>query len=371
MRAFYIGQLFLASIISTLAQAQSGNINMVSSAMPFLQISPDARAGGMGNTGIATPSDANAPFWNTSKIPFSKTASGIGANYVPWLSDVTSGVYLATLSGYHKLDDQQALSASMRYFNMGDVQFSDNSGNKLNSYQPREFSFDLGYSRKLSDRFAMGITLRYINSRLASGDANNSGISYKPASAVAGDISFYYNGLNDAGSGWTAGAVVSNLGSKVSYSSDTQNKDYLPANLGLGVAHTSILDDDMTRITIGLDVNKLLVPGIPADSAGMADYYQYGIVQSWFKSFGSGGAGIKSWQASFGMEAAFYEQIFFRGGYCYQGQAAGDQKYFTLGLGVKYSGTGVNLSYNIPSGNGITRNPLSNTLRVGLTFDFQ
>jgi hypothetical protein len=359
------------------SQSSTETINVVTSAVPFLRISPDAAAGGMGDVGIATASDANSAFWNLAKTPFAKEKSGIGFTYTPWLKDLgLTDVYLASLAGYYKLDDEQALSASLRYFSLGNIQFTDFAGNDLQSYRPREFSVDFGYSRKLSQKLSVGVALRYINSSLANGSIG--GTTYKAGNAFAGDISLFHNGKNDQGNGWNWGVVLSNLGSKISYTNDATNKDYIPANLGLGVSYTKVFDE-VNKITFGLDINKLMVPTPPTyvgttsvDSANLADYRNQGVLGSWFKSFGDAGSfgnELKEFQVSLGAEYMYNDQFAIRAGYFYEDKYKGNRKFFTVGAGLKYNVIGLNFSYLIPSGNGITRNPLSNTLRFGLTFD--
>jgi hypothetical protein len=281
-------------------------------------------------------------------------------------------VYLASLAGYHKLDEEQAVSASIRYFSLGNIQFTDFAGNNLQSFRPREFSFDLGYSRKLSEKLGVGVALRYINSNLAGGQAVN-GVSYKAGNAVAGDLSLFHTGLNENGDGWNWGITLSNLGSKISYTSDATQKDYIPANLGLGAAYTKVFDEE-NRITFGIDLNKLLVPTPPSlsDSAALSQYRSKSVINSWFSSLGdAGGIGneIKEVQASLGAEYTYMDQFAFRAGYFYEDKLKGNRKYFTLGAGIKYNVFGLNFSYLIPSGNGVNRNPLSNTLRFSLIFD--
>jgi hypothetical protein len=185
-------------------------INVVTTAVPFLRISPDARSGGMGELGIATSPDANSSFWNLAKVPYNTSKGGISLSYTPWLKDILSDVYLASVAGYYKFDDQQAISGSLRYFSLGNIQFTDNLGNDLNTFRPREFGVEVGYSRKLSERSGIGVGLKYIYSNLAQGPA--AGNNYKAASAVAGDIAYYYDGHNDVGQGWAFGADMSNLG---------------------------------------------------------------------------------------------------------------------------------------------------------------
>ncbi|MGN6618116.1 MAG: type IX secretion system outer membrane channel protein PorV [Ilyomonas sp.] len=351
--------LLLAAVFT--ANAQTDPINIVTTAVPFLRISPDARAGGMGDIGIATSPDANSSFWNVAKAPFATSKGALSATYTPWLKDIAQDVYLATLAGYYQLDEEQALSGSIRYFNLGDIQFTDFSGQPLQTYRPREFAIDFGYSRKLSDKLGVGVSLRYINSSLANGEVG--GTIYKAGSAVAGDLSLYHNGLNEEGQGFTWGIALSNLGSKIGYTNNAQTKDFIPANLGIGGAYTSVFDET-SKITFGLDINKLLVPAIPADSNGLETYHNYGVFESWFHSFSN-----KAYQASIGAEYGYNDQFFVRAGYFFEGKNAGNRKYATVGVGLKYDAFGFNFSYLVPSGNGITRNPLSNTLRFSLVFD--
>ncbi|MBC7720910.1 MAG: type IX secretion system outer membrane channel protein PorV [Pedobacter sp.] len=369
--------VLLGSSISLLATAQTSDLNVVTSAVPFLRISPDARAGGMGDVGIATNPDANSAFWNLAKTPFTKAKSGISFTYTPWLKDLgLNDVYLASGTGYYKLDDQQVLSASLRYFSLGNIQFTDFAGNDLNSFRPRELGIDIGYSRKLNEKLSLGFAARYISSSLANGTVG--GVTYKTGSAVAADISLYHDGNGKDGEGFSYGVVLSNLGSKIGYTNDAQNKDYIPANLGIGVAYTSVFDES-NRITFGLDVNRLLVPTPPlatgntsTDSANLAGYRNKSVISSYFSSFGdAGGFGneLKKFQVSLGAEYVYNEQFAVRAGYFYEDVSQGNRKYFTAGLGLKYNIIGINLSYLIPSGQGITRNPLSNTLRFGISFD--
>lgn len=360
--------LLLAVGVHKQVTAQDRNpLNVVTTAVPFLRISPDARAGGMGDAGIATLPDANSSFWNLAKTPFTKEKSALGVTYTPWLGDITKDVFLATMGGYYKLDEEQALSASLRYFNLGQIQFTDQNGNSLGQSSPREFSFDIGYSRKLSEKLGVGATFRYINSKLASGSYG--GNTYKAGNAFSTDLSLFHNGVDEeTGTGFNWGIVLSNLGTKISYTNNATTKDFIPANLGIGGAYTSTFGE-VNKITFALDLNKLLVPAVPTDSAGAADYHNTGVFESWFKSFGSDNGGLKSVQASLGAEYGYNDQFFARAGYFYESMDAGDRKYFTLGVGLKYSLFNVNFSYLIPSGNGVTRNPLSNTLRFGVIFD--
>ena len=367
--------LFLALTLSVKAISQdaSATINVVTTAVPFLRISPDARAGGMGDVGIATSPDANSSFWNLGKTPFAKSKTSMAVTYTPWLKDLgLNDVYLASLAGYHRLDEDQAVSVALRYFSLGNIQFTDFAGNDLQSFRPREFSVEGGYSRRLSAKLGIGIALKYINSNLAGGQAIN-GVQYKAGSAVAADLSLFHNGINSAGEGWNWGVVFSNLGSKISYTSDAQQKDYIPANLGIGFSRSWVFDET-SKLTLGLDINKLLVPTPPAltDSTSLAEYRTKSVISSWFSSFGdSGGFGneLKEFQFSLGGEYTYNDQFTFRAGYFYEDKLKGNRKFFTLGAGLKYNVFNLNFSYLVPSGNGVNRNPLSNTLRFGLIFD--
>ena len=364
----------------TVSVAQS-KINVVTSAVPFLRISPDARSGGMGDVGIATTPDANAAFANIARTPFAAGKSGVAANYTPWLRDLgINDVFLASLAGYYQIDEDQAISMGLRYFKLGSIQFTDLSGNPIGQNNPNEFAVDLGYSRKLSSKFGLGIAIRYINSNLAKGVAIGGGSStYKAGSAVAGDLHLYHHGAKENGEGLNWGVTLSNLGSKISYSSDATQKDYIPANLGFGVAYTKVFDE-ANKITFAVDLNKLLVPTPPiltgadpaADSASLAQYRDRGVPASWAKSFGDGNGiseEIQEINISVGAEYWYNNQFGFRAGYFYENPNKGNRKYFTVGAGIKYNVANLNFSYVFPTGSGISRIPLSNTYRFGLVFD--
>ena len=363
----------------TITVSYAQNINVVTSAVPFLRISPDARSGGMGDVGIATTPDANANFANIARTPFATSKASIAVNYSPWLRDLSvNDVFIASLGGYYQMDDQQAISASLRYFKLGTVQFTDQSGNDLQQYNPREFAVDLGYSRKLSSKFGLGIAIRYISSNLAKGNFQGVG-NVKTGSSVAGDLHLYHHGVKDNGQGFNWGLTLSNLGSKISYTSDASQKDYIPANIGFGVAYTKVFDE-ANKITFALDLNKLLVPTPPVlsgsntsqDSAKLVQYRDRSVVSSWARSFGDGGGTSEELQEinfAVGAEYFYNNQFGFRAGYFYENPKKGNRKYFTVGATLKYSVAALNFSYLFPSGGGVNRNPLSNTYRFGLVFD--
>jgi len=352
------------------ANAQS--LDIVTTAVPFLRISPDARAGGMGDAGIATNPDANSVFWNRAKYPFADQTSGIGVTYTPWLKDIAQDVYLATAGGYYKLDEESAISAGLRYFSLGTIQFTDYSGAITSTGRPREFSFDFGYSRKITDNLGVGVALRYINSSIANGAVSQSGVTYKAGNAIAADISLYHHGLDDNGQGFNYGINLSNLGSKIGYTDDARSKDFIPANLGAGIAYTWA-SEEVHKFTLALDVNHLLVPAFPgytgdqtADSAAVENYRSQSVLSSWGKSFSN-----KANTASIGAEYKYNNQFALRAGYFYQNKNQGGQSYFTAGVGATYNVFEFNFSYLAASGNGVTRNPLSNTIRFGVNFKLE
>lgn len=348
---------------------QAQEIDIVTTAVPFLRISPDARAGGMGDAAIAVSPDANAVFWNRAKLPFATKQGGMSATFTPWLKDIAQDVYLATLGGYYQLDEESAISGGLRYFSLGSIQFTDYAGSITSTGRPREFSLDFGYSRKLSEKIGLGVALRYVNSSLANG-YNNNGVTYKAGNAIAADLSLYGNGLDDNGQGLTYGISISNLGTKIGYTNDAQAKDYIPANLGLGLAYTFAFEE-AHKFTLALDLNHLLVPAFPGytgdvtqDSIAVVEYRSGSVLNSWTKSFSN-----KANTASLGAEYTYNDQFSLRAGYYLQPKSQGGQSYFTAGVGLKYNTFGFNFSYLAPSGNGVTRNPLSNTIRFGVLFD--
>lgn len=368
------GVLLFCGCLPVLKAQNAQPINVVTTAVPFLRISPDARAGGMGDIGIATSADAGSGFWNMGKVAFNESKGGILATYTPWLKNLVNDVYLASLSGYYKFSETQAVNVGLRYFSLGNIQFTDGVGNSWGSGKPREFSFDVGYSQRLSEKLGLGIALRYINSDLTNGVPSGS-TTYKAGNSVAGDIGFYYNGQNEQGDGFAFGATMTNLGAKISYTGNADAKDFIPANLGLGTTWTKNFNED-NKLTFGLDINKLLVPTPPADLSNpdaIAEYRNKGVVSSWFGSFGDAPGGfkeeLKEFQVSAGAEFWYKNQFALRAGYFFEDKTKGNRRYFTTGIGVKYNIFGLNFSYLLPSGSGVTQNPLSNTLRFSILFD--
>lgn len=361
MKKTHLFRSTFAALLLASAGAASGQttdpINITSSAVPFLRIAADARATGMGNMGLATSADANSGLWNLAKTPFADSTGSLAVNYSPWLRDVTKSVYLLHAGGYYQIGNGQALSANIRYFSLGNLPLTDNNGQLIKTSYPREMSFDVGYARQLTDRFGIGVAFRYITSSLVRGNLN--AVRYKPASAVAGDISLFYSGLNEAGQGFSAGLAITNLGSRISYRGDSDQKEFLPANLGLGGAYTFVMQEDH-RLMLGLEVNKLMVPEMDDPKA----YYETGAMEAWFSSFGN-----NTWRVSGGLEYMYRNAFSVRAGYVSGNKQEGRVQEITTGVGGRYHMVGLNLSYLVPTGSGVNRNPLSNTLRIGLTVD--
>ncbi len=351
---------------TTTVNSNGTSSNFVTTAVPFLRITPDARSGAMGDVGVAISPDANAQYWNVAKIPFCEKNYGISATYTPWLKDLVPDIFLAYIAGFAKFgkDNDQAVSASMRYFSLGNINYTTITGESAGTGLPREYAFDFGYSRKLSEYLSTGLSLRYTHSAIASGVNYSPGNNYKPGNAVSADLGVYYTKKKELTDGkariLSLGAVVSNLGTKISYNST--RKDFIPMNLGIGAAYTTELDE-YNKFTVALDVNKLLVPALnTADT-------QLSVVSGVFSSFGNGDQ-IKKLDLSLGLEYWYQNQFAVRAGYFYEDKSNGDRQYLTCGLGIRYNVFELNLAYLVPQGSGITRNPLSNTLRFSLLFNF-
>ena len=353
------------------------SLKIQSTAVPFMMISPDARSGGMGNLSLGMSAEPNDMFGNTAKLPLLEEKRGFLINYTPWLKDLgLNDVYLASAGYYKKLNDRSALNSSLRFFSLGNIQFSDINGTPTTEQKPSEFSYDLGYNFLITDNLSAGITLRYIHSKLVTGSFIGSAVDYRAGNTVSGDLSFYYQ-QNENSEGFHAGLLLSNLGGKISYTNETNRKFYIPANLGLGVGYKTIFDGD-NSLEVGADINRLMVPAAPnvndPNYATLLDkYYSQSVISSWFSSFGKDfglplGESIK---ISLGSEYNYTNRFFLRAGYFVDNNKnLGNMQYFTFGSAFKYQDYRFNISYLVPSGGGLTKNPLSNTLRFGTIFYF-
>lgn len=349
--------------------------NTVVSAVPFLRITPDARGAAMGDAGLALSADANAIHYNASRWAFAEEDFSIGATYTPWLQALgLNDVYLAYLGGYKKLDDLQAIGGSLRYFSLGDIQYTDENGNALGIGKPNEFEIAAAYARKLSDRFSGSLTLKYINSNLAAGQQVGSEV-LEVGQSFAGDIGLTYRNdkiKTDAGRNnkLAIGLAITNIGAKITYTQDTI-RDFLPANFGLGAAYTFELDQYNT-ITLTGDINRLMVPtpcqGVDCDQDERNDQSPIAAIVSSWSDGNESGEDLKEFTYSVGAEYWYDQQFAVRAGYFFENLQKGGRRYLTAGLGLKYNIFGLNFSYLVPTSN--QRNPLDNTLRFSLIFDF-
>lgn len=356
----------LAACLLLLQARAQKSINLATSSVPFLRIAPDARAGGMGDVGVATLPDASAAFWNIGKLSFIENKGGASLSYIPWLKQLSGDVYLAAAAGYYKPDEHQAISLGLRYFNLGTIQFTTDGITNMGGSNPREWGLDLGYSRRLSDKVGLGLTARYIHSALLN-NAPSTGTNYQTGRAFAADLGLYFDNRSE-GNGITAGAALTNMGTRISYTKDAQNKDFIPANIALGVSWNTVLEE-LHALSIALDVNKLLVPSVSQGDAATWDAYRSkSVIESWGNSF-SQLPGQAS--ASLGIEYWYDQFLALRAGYYTEARDKGDRRYLTAGIGIRYSQFGFNFSYLIPSGSGIYQHPLSNTLRFSLLFTAQ
>lgn len=336
----------------------------INTAVPFLILTPDSRSGGLGNAGVAISPDANSIHWNNAKLAFIETDYGFSLSYTPWLAELINDMSLSYLSGYYKISDEQAVAMSLRYFNLGEIQLTNVTGEPLNTIRPKEYALDGTYSRKLSENLGIGVTARFIYSDISEDIGN---VDASPGTSVAADIGIYYNtnpGFVGNLSNLAFGAHITNIGRKLGYN-DTENRDFLPTNLRLGTAYTTHLDP-YNKITLALDFNKLLVPTLP-DATG-----ETSMLSGIFKSFTDAPDGfseeVKEIAASAGVEYWYNNLFAARVGYSYEHPDKGSWKYFTVGLGFRYQVFGVDFAYLVPTGED---NPLGETLRFSLLFNFE
>lgn len=348
--------------------------NVITTGVPFLTIAPDSRAGAMGDAGVATSPDVNSQHWNPAKYAFMESDMGVALSYTPWLRNLVSDINLAYLVGYKRLDDQQTLSASLRYFTLGDISFMSEYGDPTGQINPNEFALDMGYTRLLSDKFSGAVTMRYIRSDLTGGQLVNGAESHA-GNAFAADVAFYYQNeirMNRKNSTLSAGINISNIGSKISYT-DGETKDFIPTNLKLGMAYKTEMDKYNT-ITFAFDVNKLLVP--TPDTAEVdivtGQSSSKSSIAGIFSSFTDAPGGMKEeFQEitfSVGAEYWYNNQFALRAGYFYEDVNKGNRKFFTAGAGLKMNVFALDFSYLLPVAQ---NNPLANTLRFTLSFDFE
>ena len=371
--------LFAQSDIDLQDDIAGSNLNTITTAVPFLLISPDSKAGAMGDVGVATNPDANSIHWNPAKLAFVDDDMGFAVSYVPWLRALVPDINLSYLAGYRKINKNEAIGLELRYFSLGDITFTDVSGNTIGQYKPSEFALGTSYSRKLSDNFSLAISGRYIYSNLTGGQAAG-GIPTVAGQSIAADLSGYYtNPIRLGGKDFdlAIGGNISNIGSKISYT-ETSVKDFIPINLRLGTAIGTEFDD-YNKMSFAFDINKLLVPTPPVyNNEGEITLGQdpnVSVVSGIFQSFGDapGGFGeeMREINYSIGTEYWYANQFAIRAGYFFEHDTKGGRKFFTFGSGVKYNVFALDFSYLINASRSINgNNPLANTMRFTLVFDF-
>ena len=375
-QSFRLTILALAVLVSTTVTAQDKRnmFNPVNTSVTSQTIAPDARSAGMGDVGAATDPDVNSQYWNPAKYPFHISRAGVSLNYTPWLRQLVSDIDLAYLAGYYRIGDYSAVSASMRYFSLGEVQSNDGSALTINPY---EMSFDVAYSLMLSEHFSLGAAVRWIYSDLTYNFTDDT----SPGSAFAADLSCYYQNYINIGQRECQlglGMNISNIGSKITFGGDNRS-EFIPTNLRLG-ASLMIPIDEFNKFTIAADANKLLVPTYPKrradesevdyDNRLQKDYYDVSSISGIFKSFGDAPNGfseeMQEIQWSVGAEYTYNDKFSLRAGYHNESENKGNRKYFTFGAGFKMSVFSLDAGYVVATAKS---NPLDQTLRFSLSFD--
>lgn len=362
---------------------------VITTAVPFLIIAPDARSGGMGEAGVASDPDANSMHWNPAKYAFIDKKFGFALTYSPWLRALVNDINLSYLTGYYKIDDRQTVAASLLYFSLGDITFTNEIGQDIGTYNPNEFSFDATYSRKFSEVISGAVAARFIYSNLTQGQFVQ-GAETSAGTSIAADVAVFYHKEVDLGNmnsevSW--GINLSNIGNKISYSKTAIKKDFIPTNFRIG-AGLKMNFDDYNSLSALLDFNKLLVPTPPVylyDSVDNTyptdDEGNYiiekgmdpnvntvqGMIQSWYDAPYGFSEEMREWNIAFGLEYWYAKQFALRTGFFYEDKTKGNRKFVTVGAGLRYSAFGLDLSYLIPFEQ---QNPLENTLRFTLYFTF-
>lgn len=368
--------LALLTLLALPAAAQKEDFfNPVNTSVTSQTIAPDARSAGMGDVGVATDPDVVSQYWNPAKYPFTISRAGVALNYTPWLRELVNDMDLAYLAGYYRIGDYSAVSASLRYFSLGEV-FLGTSDDAM-TINPYEMSLDVAYSLMLSETFSIGAAVRWIYSDLTYDYTSDTA----PGSAFAADLACYYQNYINLGQRECQlglGLNISNIGSKISFGGDN-NSEFIPTNMRLG-ASLMIPIDEYNRFTIAADANKLLVPTYPKQEDGEStedyqervqkNYYDVSSISGIFKSFGDAPGGLKEElqevQWSVGGEYVYHDKFALRAGYHHESANKGNRKYFTVGAGFKMSVFSLDAGYVIATAKS---NPLDQTLRFSLSFD--
>ena len=375
-------------LITSTSFSQTSDINTqqpnpITTAVPFLLISPDARSGAMGDAGVSTTPDVYSIFWNPAKYAFIDKDFGFGIGYVPWLRGLVNDIGLASVTGFKRFGDKQAIALSLRYFSMGEVNYTDEYGGDLGSYKPNEFAIDATYSRKFSPSISGAVAGRFIYSNLTPG--YHALVQTHPGTSVAADIALYYHkelGIKGLTSSWfNFGLDISNIGSKISYSSSSVVRDFIPTNLRIGPSFVMDIDE-YNQLTIAIDFNKLLVPTPPiyaTDTSGQPVKGVIakgknpnvspvtGILQSFYDAPYGTKEEFEEWTISPALEYWYNKLFSIRAGYFWESKYKGNRQFFTIGAGLRYNVFGLDFSYLIPVKN---NNPLQNTMQFTLIFNF-
>ena len=360
--------------------------NYISTGMPILLIAPDAISAGMGDAGAASTPDIYSAHWNNAKYAFIDGDIGVGTTYTPWLRNLkVSDMNLLYLGGFKRINSRSAVGASLTYFSLGEIQGTDADGNTRGTMNPNEFAVDVTYAMKLNNQLSLGATGRFVNSDLTNGQQISDGSGYvttKPATSIAADLGLYWQSPIDKSQEIAFGAFFSNLGAKLSYSDDDTKKEFLPANLRIGGRYTNHINES-NDISLLFDINKLLVPTPPVtvgDSTyskyyrNMTEYYNTGVVRGAIQSFYDAPGGfseeLRELQFSVGGEYWYKQTLAARAGYFFEHATKGGRQYLTFGFGLKYNIVQFDVAYLVPT-TSFSSNPLSNTIRISLIFNFK
>ena len=358
--------------------------NYISTGMPILLIAPDATAGALGDVGAATVPDIYSAHWNGAKFAFIEGDLGFSTTYTPWLRKLGVGdMNLLYLGEYKRINSRSTVAASLTYFSLGEIQSTDSEGHSNGTMNPNEFAADITYAMKLGEELSLGASGRFIQSDLTNGQNVSDGSGYvttKPGHSLAADLGLYWQHPIDGAQTLALGAFVSNLGAKLSYSDDDTRQEFLPANLRVGVRYSYEIDES-NKISVMADVNKLMVPTPPV-TVGDSTYSRYyrnqteyyntgvmrGIIQSFYDAPGGLGEELRELQLSAGAEYWYKNTLAARAGYFYEDDTKGGRQYATVGFALRYNVMQFDLAYLIPT-TSISNNPLSNTIRISLTFN--
>lgn len=383
----YLLTIVAATCMTVLAQAQYDRYNetgqknnYISTGIPILQIAPDAISGALGDAGAAYEPNAYAAHWNNAKLAFVPKSMSISTTYTPWLHKLGTDMNFLYLGGYKRISGRSAVGASLTYFSLGEIDHTGEDGQHLGQFHPNEFMLDVTYSMRLSDNLALGATGRFIHDDITNGLTIEDQTT-KSANALAADVGLYYQNDFDKNQQFAAALTISNLGSKLSYSDDDTENEFLPANMRIGARYSYEIDD-YNKINVLVDLNKLMVPTPPvqnSDGTWSSDMYEnmtdyrstssmMGAIQSFYDAPGGMGEELREISVSAGAEYWYSSTFAARLGYFYEHKTKGGRQYITAGIGMKYKSMDIDFSYLVPTTN-FSNNPLANTVRVSLTFN--